>query len=295
MGRLPSHGRYKHSSIFSRPDYAWPDGKRLAVYFALGIEHYAFNEGLVEKLVPGIPEPDVLNTSWREYGNRVGGWRLLELFEEFGLPLSVLLNTACYDHCPELIAAVRARGDEIVAHGRTNSENANGMSEAEERALIAEVTAAIKKHEGKPPGGWMSPGAHPSALTEDLLVEAGYRYTLDWPMDDQPVWMKARSGPLLSVPYPHEVNDVPMVVLHHGTSTAFADMAVDQFDEMLAQSHRQPLALGITIHSFIVGQPFRLRQFRRVLEHISRRADSIWFTTAGQIAEHYAAVVPPKE
>jgi allantoinase len=141
----------------------------------------------------------------------------------------------------------------------------------------------------------MSPGAHPSALTEDLLAEAGYRYTLDWPMDDQPVWMKTRSGPLLSVPYPHEVNDVPMVVLHHGTSTAFADMAIDQFDEMLAQADRQPLALGITIHSFIVGQPFWLRQFRRVLERIASKAESIWFTTSGQIAEHYVGIVPSEE
>jgi allantoinase len=140
------------------------------------------------------------------------------------------------------------------------------MSEADERALIAEVTEVIKKHEGKQPGGWMSPGAHPSALTEDLLAEAGHRYTLDWPMDDQPVWMKTRNGPLLSVPYPHE----SMLILHHGTSTAF-DMAIDQFDEMLAQSDKQPLALGITIHSFIVGQPFRPRQFRRVLERIARR------------------------
>jgi peptidoglycan/xylan/chitin deacetylase (PgdA/CDA1 family) len=208
------------------------------------------------------------------------------------MPLSVLLNTACYDHCPELIAAYRGRGDEIVAHGRTNSENANGMSEADERALIAEVTEAIKNREGKQPGGWMSPGAHPSALTEDLLAEAGYRYTLDWPMDDQPVWMKTRSGPLLSVPYPHEVNDVPMIVLHHCTSTAFADMAIDHFDEMLAQSVKQLLALGITIHSFIVGQPFRLRHFRRVLERIASKAESIWFTTSGQIAEHYAGVIP---
>jgi allantoinase len=111
-------------------------------------------------------------------------------------------------------------------------------------------------------------------------------------MPRQPVWMKTRSGPLLSVPYPHEVNDVPMVVLHHGTSTAFADMAIDQFDEMLAQSDKQPLALGITIHSFIVGQPFRLRQFRRVVERIVSNAESIWFTTSGQIAEHYAGLVP---
>lgn len=287
--------RFDYQGIRGRPDFAWPGDKRLAVYVALCVEHFSYGSGLGLPYSPGLNHPNSYNWGWREYGNRVGGWRLLELFEEYGLPLSVLLNTACYDHCPELIAAFRARGDEIVAHGRTNSENANGMSEADERQLIAEVTDAIKRNEGKPPGGWMSPGAHPSALTEDLLAEAGYRYTLDWPMDDQPVWMKTRGGPLLSVPYPHEVNDVPMVVLHHGTAAAFADMAIDQFDEMLAQSDRQPLALGITIHSFIVGQPFRLRQFRRVLEHISRKADSIWFTTAGQIAEHFTSLNPPPE
>jgi allantoinase len=287
--------RFDYQGIRGRPDFAWPGKKKLAVYVALCVEHFSYGSGLGLPYSPGLDHPNSYNWGWREYGNRVGGWRLLELFEEYKLPLSVLLNTACYDHCSELIAAFRARGDEIVAHGRTNSENANGMSEADERALIAEVTEAIKKHEGKQPGGWMSPGAHPSALTEDLLAEAGYRYTLDWPMDDQPVWMKTRSGPLLSVPYPHEVNDVPMVVLHHGTSTAFADMAIDQFDEMLAQSDKQPLALGITIHSFIVGQPFRLRQFRRVLNRIASKTESIWFTTAGQIAEHYVGIVPSKE
>ena len=167
------------------------------------------------------------------------------------------------------------------------------MAEADERALIGDVTEAIRRHEGRAPGGWMSPGAHPSLVTEDLLAEAGYRYTLDWPIDDQPVWMRTRNGPLLSMPYPHEVNDVPMVVLHDGTASAFADMAIDNFDEMLRQSEKQPLVYGITIHTFIVGQPFRLKQFRRVLEHISRFRDDIWFTTAGDIAGHYASVVPP--
>jgi allantoinase len=186
--------RFAYQGIRGRPDFAWPGNKKLAVYVALCVEHFSYGSGLGLPYSPGLNHPNSYNWGWREYGSRVGGWRLLELFEEYKLPLSVLLNTACYDHCPEVIAAFRARGDEIVAHGRTNSENANGMSEADERALIAEVTEAIKKHEGKQPGGWMSPGAHPSALTEDLLAEAGYRYTLDWPMDDQPVWMKTRSG-----------------------------------------------------------------------------------------------------
>ena len=128
----------------------------------------------------------------------------------------MLLNTECYEHCPELVDAYRAAGAEFVAHGRTNSTHPNDLDEDAERELIRSVYETMSRHEPLPPGGWMSPGANPSAVTEDLLAEAGFRYTLDWPMDDQPAWMRTRGGPLLSVPYPHEVNDVPMIVFHHG-------------------------------------------------------------------------------
>lgn len=289
---LPSPGRFPYSPIVDRPDFTWPGGKRLAVYVALCVEHFAYGSGLGLPYSPGLQYPNTYNWAWREYGNRVGGWRLIELFDEYRLPLSVLLNTECYAHCPELVAAHRRRGDEIVAHGRTNSEHQNGMEIEAERRLIAEATQAIASHEGAAPSGWMSPGAHPSASTEDLLAEAGYAYTMDWPMDDQPVWLKTKGGPLLAMPYPHEVNDVPMVVLHDGTAQAFADMAIDNLDEMLVQSEQQALVYGMTIHTFIVGQPFRIRQFRRVLDHLNKHQDRIWFTTAGACARHYASLFP---
>ncbi len=293
---LPSHNRFPYSPIVDRPEFFWPGGKRLGVYFALGVEHFTYGTGgLGLSYSPGLNHPNTYNWSWREYGNRVGGWRLIDLFDEFKLPFTVLLNSECYDHCPQLVAAYRERGDEIVAHGRTNSEHPNGMALDYERQHIKDVTDAILQHEKRPPEGWMSPGANPSVNTEDLLAEFGYRYTLDWPMDDQPVWMKTKNGPLLSVPYPHEVNDVPMVVLHDGTGAAFADMVIDNFEEMLNQSKSQTLLFGITIHTFIVGQPFRLRQFRRVLERMAGAGDEIWFTTAGRAAAEYAAQVPPPE
>jgi peptidoglycan/xylan/chitin deacetylase (PgdA/CDA1 family) len=292
---LPTHGRFPYKPIVDRPQFAWPEGKRLAVYFALCVEHFSYGSGLGLALSPGLSHPNSYNWGWREYGNRVGGWRLAELFDAYRLPMSILLNSSCYDHCPELVEAFRKRGDEIVAHGRTNSEHQNGMTEDEERALIEEVAAAVRKHEGAPPRGWMSPGANPSARTEDLLAAAGYAYTLDWPIDDQPVWMKTAGGPLLSIPYPHEVNDVPAIILRYGSSTGFADMAIDNFDEMLAQSRHQPLVYGITIHTFIVGQPFRLRQFRRVLDHMTRNEGDVWFTTAGDIATHYSKHFPPPQ
>jgi allantoinase len=290
MGRLPAHGRYEHSSIFSRPDYVWPNGARLAVYFALGLEHYAFGEGMVETLVPGIPAPDVLNTSWREYGNRVGAWRVLKAFAEYDLPLAILLNTAVYDEAPDLMAACRRAGCEIIAHGRTNSEMLAGRDEAGETAYIRAVTDSIVRAERKKPGGWASPWIAETLVTPDILQETGYSYLLDWCMDDQPVWMKTRGGRILSVPYSQELNDSSSVVGRQLTGNDFADMIVDQFDEMLASSAEAPQVMSVITHSFIIGQPFRLRALRRAIEHMKKSADAVWFTQPGAIASHVAAM-----
>lgn len=290
---LPGHGRFDYSPITERPAFDWPGGARLAVYVALNTEHFGYGEGgLGLAYSPGIPHPNTYNWAWREYGNRVGGFRLAELLAQHDIRPTVLLNTAVYDHAPELLAAYRAAGAEFVAHGHTNSVHPNELDEDREREHVDRIYRAIEEHEGAGPAGWMSPGANPSPVTEDLLAERGFRYTLDWPMDDQPVWLRTRGGPLLSVPYPHEVNDVPMVVFHHGTAEAFATMVVDSFDEMLAQSRQQALVLGISVHTFILGQPFRLRRFRAALEHLRRHGDAVWFTTAGDIARHYREQVP---
>jgi allantoinase len=287
---LPRQSHFEYSSILKRPQFSWPQGKRLAFHLSLNLEVFSFNTGLGISWSPGLPQPNSYNWAWREYGNRVGVWRLLQLFDQLKLPVSLLLNTEIYDHCPEVVKAFRERGDEIVGHGRTNSEHQNDFDEQAEAKLIREVTEAIAKHEGKPPTGWLSPGVNPSKLTPDLLQEAGYKYILDWPMDDQPVWMKTRKGRILSVPYPQEVNDIPMIALHHGTASAFADMIVDQFDEMLRQSENQSLVYGVAVHAFIIGQPFRMPHFRRALAHIRAAGDKVWFATTGQIAEHFASL-----
>ncbi len=284
--------RYPYSPITARPDYDWPGGKRLAVYIALNLEHFAFGAGLGAELIPGGPQPDVLNYAWRDYGNRVGVWRLLDLFRELELPVSLLVNSTIYDHCPEVVAAFRERGDEVVAHGRTNSERQGSMTEADEAAMIAEVTRTITRHEGKAPAGWLGPWVSESPLTPDLLREAGYRYVLDWCCDDQPIWMKTRSGPILAVPYPAEINDIPAIVARRASAAEFAGMIVVQFEEMRQQSSDQPLVCGIALHPYIVGQPFRLRHLRRALAHIANRADSIWLCRAGDIAAH-AEGLPP--
>lgn len=283
---LPSHGRYDYSPIVGRPAYRWPNGARLAVYFALGIEQYAFNEGMAEDLVPGIPKPDVLNTSWREYGNRVGAWRVLDLFAQHRLPLGILLNTAVYDHAPELMAACRRAGHEIIAHGRSNSDMMAGMTEAAEADYIQGVTKRIAEFEGKPPQGWASPWIAETPRTPDLLDEAGYGYLLDWCMDDQPVWLNTRKGHILSVPYSQELNDSSAVIGRQVGAAEFADMIVDQFDEMFETADDRPLVMSVILHSFIIGQPFRLRALRRAVDHILTKADSLWLTQPGAIASH---------
>jgi allantoinase len=286
--RLPGHGRYAYSSIARRPAFEWPGARRLAVYVALNLEHYAFGEGLAEELVPGMPPPDVLNFSWRDYGNRVGAWRLARLFEELQLPVTVLVNSALYDHCPELVAAFRGRGDEVAAHGRTNSERQSDLDEAGERALIDEATQTIARHEGGRPRGWLGPWIAETAVTPDLLQEAGYEYLLDWCADDQPIWLSTRSGRILAGPYPQELNDSSAIIGRRVGADAFADMIVDQFDEMREQAAGESLVMGIALHSYIVGQPFRLRHLRRALRHVVAGRSGVWLTTAGGIAGHFA-------
>ena len=289
---LPTHARYAYSNITKRPEYAWPGGKRLAVYVALNIEAFSFGSGKGAAIAP--PEQAASHSifSWRDYGNRVGMWRLFELFDELDIPIEAQMNTAIYEMAPDIPERLRARGDEILGHGETNSDEQGHLRESEERALIERVTAAIALREGKPPVGWMSPWLSNSGVTPDLLQEAGYRYFMDWTMDDQPVWLKTRAGRILAMPYPIEVNDNRAIVWYRHTSEEFADLIVDQFDEMLAQSRRQPLVCPISLHPFIIGRPYRIRHLRRALQHILQHRNEIWLTRPRDICAHVESLAP---
>jgi peptidoglycan/xylan/chitin deacetylase (PgdA/CDA1 family) len=289
MTSTNGHGRYGYSALPMRPVYDWPEGKRLAVYLGLNLECFAFGEGLGAELAPGGPQPDVLNYAWRDWGNRVGAWRIRDMLDGLGLPASVLVNSNLYRDCPGLIEAFRARGDEIVGHGRTNAERQGDRGEAAERALIAEATEILTRQEGVAPAGWLGPWISQSHVTPDLLAEAGYRYLLDWAHDDQPTWFATRDGGrILSVPYPQELNDIPAIVARKETGRQFAEAIADAFDEMLEQSRAAPLVMGIALHPYIVGQPHRLRPLRQALAHVASHRDEVWFTTAGGIADHVA-------
>ncbi|MSQ66547.1 MAG: polysaccharide deacetylase [Limnohabitans sp.] len=250
------HGRFDYSPIHQRPDYSWPNGTRLAVYLGFNLEHFAFGEGLGAGIGPVSPPPDVLNHAWREYGNRVGAWRCLDMFDALCLPAATILNTALYDHCPALLQACVARGDEMVAHGHTNSVRQSVYSEADERLLLAGCRDIIEKHSGQLPRGWLSPWISDTAVTPDLLSETGYSYNLNWCHDDQPQQMRTRDGQSIwSLPYLQELNDIPMIMHRQMDARDFADMLIDNTDEMLLQSVQQALVMGIALHPYIVGQP----------------------------------------
>lgn len=289
---LEGHDRYDHSSIVDRPVYDWPNGARLAVYVAMNDEAFRFGTGRGAAIAPPDQAQSHSVYSWRDYGNRVGFWRLMELFDELDIPVEHQINTALYDQCPEVVARIRARGDEILGHGITNSDAQEMLSEADEAAMILHVTGTIARHEGAPPAGWMSPWLSNGPHTLDLLQEAGYRYVMDWTMDDQPVWMRTRAGRILAMPYPVEANDNRALVWYRYTSGEFADMIVDGFDEMLAQSRGQPLVMPISLHPFVVGRPYRLRQLRRALQHITAHRDRIWLTRPGAICRHIENLPP---
>jgi len=289
---LKTHHRYEYSAINSRPDYSWPEGKRLAVHFSLNVEHFAFGEGMGNDYANPAPQPNTRSFAWRDYGNRVGAWRLLDLANTYDFPYALLINTELYDYCPEMIAAFSARGDEIVGHGRTNAERQADMTLEQERACIMEATQAIAKHEGKNPSGWLAPYISQTHHSLDLLKEAGYRYMMDWPLDDQPVWFKTAHGPILSIPYSHDLNDSFECVSRRTPSQLYCDSLIDQFDELLEESARRPLVMSVVLHSFILGQPYRLRQFRKVIEHIVSHRDQVWLTTPGAICKHIESLPP---
>ncbi len=285
---IETHTRYSYSSLTSRPRYRWPNGTRVAVYVAMNVEVFRFGTGKGAAIAP--PDQSVSHSiySWRDYGNRVGFWRLMDLFDELGMPAEHQLNTAIYEHCSDIPARIRGRGDEILGHGHTNSDEQGGLSEQEERNLIESCTEIITRNEGSPPTGWMSPWLSNSAVTLDLLQEAGYRYVMDWTMDDQPVWMQTRKGRILAIPYPIEANDTRAIVWSRQSSAQFADMLIDGFDEMLAQSDRDghPVVCPISLHPFVVGRPYRIGELRRAFRHILKHRDRIWLTRPGDICRY---------
>lgn len=289
---LRDHGRYDYIPLPDRADYSWPGGKRLAFCVCNNLEIFSYRDGLgSDSAVLGAPQSH-RNHAWRDYGNRVGIWNLFDLLDESDLPASHNANSGLLRDYTQITERIVARGDEVVAHGRTNSERQDSLDEAGERKLIRDATEEITSVMGHKPKGWMGPYFAQSDVTLDLLAEEGYGFMLDWPADDQPFWMRTRSGPIMSVPYSVELNDSPAMVFRQESAMSFERMMTDQFDEMLHQCAKWPLVFTLVLHPFIIGQPYRLRALRRALAHMLRHRDDLWITTVGGVYAYCAGLEP---
>ncbi|MDP9168253.1 MAG: polysaccharide deacetylase family protein [Actinomycetota bacterium] len=289
--RTTNPAAYGYRPLPGRPTGNWPNGARLAVVVCVGIESYRFGDGHTENVVTDVPPPDLVNTAWRDYGNRVGAFRLFELLGRLGIPPTVLLNTDVYDEAPDVLEAARSVSAEIVGHGRSNSDSLSGMAPDAERSYLREVADRIRAEEGMAPGGWSSPWLSHTPDTLNLLVASGYRYLLDLRLDDQPVWLDTASGPLLAIPYAAELNDSSTMVGRSVLARDFADMIDDEFTALYDAAAHTPLVMSVVLHSFISGVPFRLRAVGRALERIAA-SGGVWLTTPREI--HRAVVDRPE-
>ena len=289
LDTLTTPQRYPYRAIASTSSQRWPNGKGLALYVAMNLEHFAFDSLEGAKLSANANYPDVLNYSWRDYGNRVGGWHLAELFETLQIPPAVIANTSIIDYCPALLERwLSLPESELIGHGHTNSQRQGELSLSEEDKMIAYCLQRLTAY-NKLVKGWLSPWISESFNTPELLAKNQFNYTLNWAHDDMPTSFSTENGPLLSIPYPQEINDIPTIIPNGASIDTFCQMIEYQFEELLARSQHSPQVMGIALHPYIVGQPYRFFRLKQTLKKLLARREEYWLTTPGMIAEHYSS------
>ena len=290
--RMLPTDRLAYSAIAERSPLKLPDGARMAVWVVINIEEWDFSQPMPRTVLTppagGSPMPDVPNWAWHEYGNRVGFWRFVELFDEFAIQAVLAINGSAIAAYPPIVRAAVERDWEFMGHGFTQR---NMQKVKNERDDIRKVRDAILKASGKPPRGWLGPGLTETWETPDLLVDEGYDYVADWVLDDQPVWLKTRTKPILNVPYTQECNDVAMMLIQHHSASEYRDRALDQFEQIYADLSHSARIMALSIHPYIMGVPHRLKYLRRIFEVIRNKSD-VKFWTGGEIADWYRATGP---
>jgi len=276
---------FDYSPITERPPIRWPDGKRVAFYVGLNVEHfYADLPGtaLIEATTSLLP--DALNYGWRDYGPRVAIWRQVEVFDKYGIRASVLLNSDVAERYPQIIEAGKARDWAWLAHGSSNSILHTGLSLEDERSALHAIVSTIEKHTGQRPRGWMGPALTETFNTPELLAELGMSYVLDWTNDDQPYRLNVPG--MLSVPYSVELNDLGIFMVKGLTGPAFVQMVKDQLDQLYADSADSGRVFALALHPFVIGQAFRHRYLDEALNYVANHP-GVWLTTSDEIADHY--------
>jgi peptidoglycan/xylan/chitin deacetylase (PgdA/CDA1 family) len=284
--------RIAYSPIAQRPKLTLPGGARLAVWVIVNVEEWDINQAMPRTVLTppagGSPMPDIPNWAWHEYGNRVGFWRMLEVFDEFALPAVLAINGSAIAAYEAIARAAVERRWEFIGHGFTQRNMQKVENEAED---IERTTKAIADFTGRRPRGWLGPGLTETWETPDLLVEAGYDYVCDWVLDDQPTVLKTRAGPIVNLPYTQECNDVAMMLIQHHKASEYHDRAIDQFEQLHHDARDGARIMALVVHPYIMGAPHRLKYFRRIFERIRGR-DDVVFWTGEEILDWYRGQQP---
>jgi peptidoglycan/xylan/chitin deacetylase (PgdA/CDA1 family) len=277
--------RYPYWPLSERPVIRWPGEARVAFWVIPNVEHFRFDRPTSDP-VYDVPVPDVPSFAQRDYGNRVGVWRLMEVLDRHRLRGTVALNADVCHFYPQIIKAGLERNWEWMGHGITNSQRLSGMDERQERETIQTAVKTIAESTGRAPRGWLGPGLSETHHTPDLLAEAGVTYLADWCVDDQPFPMRVKSGRMISVPYSQELNDLPAFLRKGLSAEQFHQMVCDQFDVLYTEGEGSGRVMALALHPFLSGHPYRAKWLDRALGYISGH-ERVWLTTGAEIADWY--------
>ncbi len=278
--------RYPSSPLIARKRLVWPQEARVAVWVIPNIEW--FDIGLATMSAGSKSEflPDVRNYAQRDYGNRIGVWRLMDVLDAYQIRATVALNAEVCDHHPEIISEAQKRQWEFMGHGLSNSSPVGNLPEEREREIIRATIRKITAATGKKPEGWLGSGLIETFHTPDILAEQGITYLADWCCDDQPFEFRVKKGRLFSIPYSLAINDLPAFLNFHYTAPQFFEMIRDQFDILYRDGEKQGRVMAIALHPFLIGQPYRIGALEKALEHI-RGHEKVWFATGSEIIRWY--------
>jgi allantoinase len=289
---LPTE-RITFDPIVGRKKQTLPDGARMAVWVIVNVEEWDIQKTMPRTVLTppagGSPMPDIPNWAWHEYGNRVGFWRLLETLDALKITAALAINGTAIKAYQPISRAALERKWEFMGHGLTQTNMQHVKNERED---IAQTRAEIERVTGRKPRGWLGPGLTETWETPDLLIEEGFDYVCDWVLDDQPVWLKTRTKPILNVPYTQECNDVAMMLIQHHAATEYRNRAIDQFNQIYSDSRDSARIMALVVHPYIMGAPHRSRYFREALEHMRTHKDVV-FWTGEQIHDWFVSTNKP--
>jgi allantoinase len=284
--RLP-HERFDYSAIVDRTPWKLPKGARIAVWTIVNIEEWDIEKPMARQYLTapqGVSTvPDIPNWAWHEYGMRVGFWRLHEALTRRKIPATTSINANVCNSYPRVAQAMLDAGWEFMGHAVKQGAM---HIQPDQRAVIRDSIQILQKFTGKKPKGWLGPGLTETFDTLDLLKEEGIEYVSDWVNDEQPYEIRTQHGPLVSVPYSIELNDIPMMVIQHHTSDEWQRRCIDHFDRLYAEGARQPRVMALAVHPYNSGVPHRIKYFEAVYDYI-RKKKGVWMTTGEEIYEWY--------